>query len=459
MGSPATEPVHVVVLAAGEGTRMRSSRPKVLQTVGGRPMLRHVLDAASRLGPDRTHVVYGVGADAVRAAVPDDDIAWVLQPERLGTGHAVQQAMPDIPDSARVLVLNGDHPLVTPGTLARLLEAPPEALAVLTMTPDDPHGYGRILRDASGNVTGIVEEKDADEVQRAIGEVNSGVVLAPAAALRGWLERLRPDNRQGELYLTDIFALAVEDGVPVVGIRADDATELLGANDRGQLAALERVFQRRAVDALMAEGVQVMDPARLDIRGAVEAGSDVRIDANVVLAGANRLGDGVEIGFGAHVTDCDLHAGTRVHPYSVLEGVRTTGACDIGPFARMRPGSELSEGCRVGNFVEVKNATFGAGSKAGHLAYLGDAEIGRNVNIGAGVITCNYDGANKHRTEIGDGAFIGSDAQLVAPVRVGENATIGAGTTVTRPAPPDELTVSRARQTTVRGWKRPEKKK
>jgi len=452
-------PLHIIILAAGEGTRMKSRLPKVLHPVGGRPMLAHVLERAAALEPAGIHLVHNPDASAVRDAFGDQELTWAAQDRRLGTGHAVMQAMPEIPDEAEVLVLYGDTPLLDDATLAALVAVHDGGLTLLTMKPADPSGYGRILRDRAGGVKGIVEERDADEAERGIGEVNTGILLAQAGAMRGWLERLRTDNSQGEYYLTDIVALAREDGAEIGSVVAEDATRLAGANDRAQLAVLEARHRALSAERLMAEGASVLDPARLDVRGAVTTGQDVVLDVNVVLEGAVRLGDGVTIGPGCVLRDCDLAAGTRVHAHSVLEGVVTHGECDIGPFARVRPGTELAAGTRIGNFVETKKAVLGEGSKASHLAYLGDCEIGAGVNIGAGTITCNYDGANKHRTVIGDGAFIGSDSQLVAPVTIGEGATIGAGSTVSRDAPAHQLTVSRARQTTVKGWKRPVKKK
>ncbi|MGD2129024.1 MAG: bifunctional UDP-N-acetylglucosamine diphosphorylase/glucosamine-1-phosphate N-acetyltransferase GlmU [Lysobacterales bacterium] len=453
-----SNPLHIVILAAGEGTRMKSSLPKVLQSVGGRPMLAHLLETAQTLEPARVHVVVGAGADRVQAACGAFQVDWVLQKERRGTGHAVLQAMPSIPDDAEVLVLLGDHPLIPSGLLAELVDGRDAPLSLLTMELDEPTGYGRVLRDVAGRVCAVVEERDATQEQRAVREVNTGIVLADAGALRRWLGRLDCDNVKGEYYLTDIFAMARGEGLPIRGLLAPDPRDLQGANDRRQIALLEERFRERAAGALMDEGVSIADPRRVDVRARVTAGSDVTLDINVVLEGDVRLGDGSSIGPGCVVRDCDLAAGTRVHPYSVLEGVRTTGACDIGPFARLRPGTELSSGCKVGNFVEAKNARLGEGSKASHLTYLGDSEIGRNVNIGAGTITCNYDGANKHRTTIEDDAFIGSNSALVAPVTVHRGATVGAGSTLTKDAPEDALTISRARQATVRGWKRPHKK-
>jgi bifunctional UDP-N-acetylglucosamine pyrophosphorylase/glucosamine-1-phosphate N-acetyltransferase len=452
-----TKPLHVVIMAAGEGTRMKSSLPKVLHTVGGRPMLAHTLAAAAELDPAVIHVVVGNRADDVMGAFSGWQVNWVLQSERLGTGHAVMQAMAHIPDDAAVLILPGDHPLIPPAVLRALADRRDQRLALLTMEPDDPAAYGRIVRDEGGAVVAVVEEKDATPEERAIREVNTSIMLADAASLRRWLDGLDCDNAKREYYLTGVFGLAHAEQVPIFAVLAPDARDLQGANDRLQVAELERRYRGRRAAELMESGVHLLDPERTDIRGAVTAGADVRIDVNVVLEGDNRLGDGVHLGPGCVLRDCDLAAGTQVHAYCVLEGVTTNGACDIGPFARLRPGTVLSAGCRIGNFVEAKNARLGPGSKASHLTYLGDAEIGSGVNVGAGTITCNYDGANKHPTIIEDDVFVGSNTALVAPVRVGQGATIGAGSTISKDAPAEALTVSRARQTTVKGWKRPQK--
>jgi bifunctional UDP-N-acetylglucosamine pyrophosphorylase/glucosamine-1-phosphate N-acetyltransferase len=438
---------------------MLSSLPKVLQTLGGRPMLAHLLVTAATLDPEQVHVVIGVGADQVKEACNGYDVNWVNQAQRRGTGHAVMQAMPAIPDNASVLVLLGDHPLIPASVLAEMMEKNLAPLSVLTMELDKPRGYGRIERDRTGRISGVIEDRDATPVQWKIREVNTGIILADAAQLRRWLDSLDCDNIKQEYYLTDIFAMAHSEKKEIHGVLAPDSRDLQGANDRRQLAALEQRYRQQATKRLMDEGVHIVDPERVEIRGKVATGMDVCLDINVVLEGSNTLGDGVKIGPGAVLKDCDLAAGTRVHAYSVLEGVRTSGACDIGPFARVRPGTELAAGTRIGNFVEVKNTQLGEGSKASHLSYLGDTTIGKDVNIGAGTITCNYDGANKYRTVIEDGAFIGSDSQLVAPVTVGKGATIGAGSTVTKDAPADSLTVSRSRQTSVKGWKRPKKEK
>ena len=451
--------LHIVILAAGEGTRMKSSLPKVLQPLGGRPMLSHLLDTAQELEPEQIHVVIGSGAEQVEQACGDYDVNWVLQNERRGTGHAVIQVMPDIPDDAEVLVLLGDHPLIPAALLSAMIVNRTSPLALLTMDLDNPHGYGRILRDPGGNIIGVVEDHDAMPEQRNIREVNTGIILADAAKLRFWLGRLDCDNSKQEYYLPGIFPMARAESGEIQGVIAPDERDLQGANDRRQMAELEKRFRQRMARKLMEAGVQIIDPDRVDIRGRVDAGPDVCLDINVVLEGDNRLGDGVSIGPGCVLKDCQLAAGTLVHAHSVLEGVTSTGACDIGPFARLRPGTVLAAGCRVGNFVEAKNVQLGEGSKASHLSYLGDSVIGSNVNVGAGTITCNYDGANKHQTVIEDDVFIGSDTQLVAPVTVGRGATIGAGSTVTKNAPADSLTVSRSRQTTIAGWKRPRKDK
>ena len=449
--------LHIIILAAGDGTRMKSRLPKVLHTVGGQPMLRRVLNTASALQPEGMHVVFNPAAPEVRDACAGFDVVWVPQEQRLGTGHAVQQAMPGIPPDARVLVLYGDIPLIRPATLRPLL-AGDEPLRALTMTLGNPTGYGRIVRGAEGSIQSIVEERDATPDQRLIQEVNTGVLVAQAGPLMGWLGRLEQGNSQGEYYLTDIFEMAAADQVGVGSVTAERAWELAGANDQVQLAALERRFQVSEAERLMRAGVRIVDPNRVDIRGDVDGASDAWVDVNVVLEGRVRLGEGVSVGPGCVLTDCELAPGTQVHANSVLEGVTTTGACQIGPFARLRPGTQLGEGAKVGNFVETKNARLGDGTKASHLSYLGDATIGDGVNIGAGTITCNYDGVNKHQTIIEDDVFIGSDTQLVAPVTVGQGADIGAGSTITRDVPAGQLTLSRSKQVTIPQWKRPTKK-
>jgi len=451
-------PLHVVILAAGEGKRMKSALPKVLQPIAGRPMLAHVIDAARALQPAAIHVVHGHGGEAVQAAfATQPDLQWALQARQLGTGHAVQQAMAQLPEDARVLVLYGDVPLVLPATLQRLLDAP-GALAVLAAELDDPTGYGRIVRDAEGRVAAIVEQKDASDEQRRIALVNTGMVAADARGLKRWLAALRNDNAQGEYYLTDVFAMAEAEFAAAEIVLVTEAVECEGANDAWQLAQLERAFQRRAVRALCVEGVRFADPTRVDVRGTVRVGRDVEIDVDVILEGEVVLGDDVRIGPFCRLKDVALAAGTQVRAHCDLEGARSEGAVAIGPFARLRPGTVLADGVHIGNFVETKNARLGAGSKANHLSYLGDAAVGSRVNIGAGTITCNYDGVNKSTTTIGDGAFIGSNTALVAPVTVGDGATIGAGSVITRNAPAGELTVARGRQATIEGWQRPVKK-
>jgi len=450
--------LHVVVLAAGEGKRMNSRLPKVLQPLAGEPMLLHLLRTVRRLDPACLHVVVGHAADQVQAALARwPEIRTVTQAERLGTGHAVMQAMGAIPDQARVLVLPGDMPLVRADTLQDFsaLTAP---LAILSFIAADPTGYGRILRDENRNVAGIREQRDATPDEQVIDEVNSGVIAADAGRLAGWLERLGNDNSQGEYYLTDCAALAVADGIKVQARVCDDAEELMGANNMRQLADMEAVLQRRRRGALLDAGVRMPDPGSVQIRGRVQAGRDVELDRGAILEGQVELGDGVVIGAGSIVRDSRLAAGTRVEPYCVLEGVETRGGCTLGPFARLRPGTVLAAGVRIGNFVETKKATFAEGAKASHLSYVGDATVGARANLGAGTITCNYDGANKHLTEIGDEAFIGSNSALVAPVKIGERATIGAGSVVSGDAPAGALTVARARARTIPGWERPVKK-
>ena len=453
---PASPPLHVVILAAGEGKRMRSATPKVLQRIAGRPMLAHVIETARSLSPAGVHVVFGHGGDQVRAAFAEDPgLHWAEQREQLGTGHAVMQAFPGLPQDGRVLVLYGDVPLLTAAALQRLLDAG-GGLAALTAQVPDPTGYGRVITDSKGCIAAIVEQKDCDPRQAQVRTINTGILVADLARLRDWLGRVGNDNAQGEYYLTDVFALAAGEGSPARAVDCDPV-EASGVNDPWQLAELERVYQRRVARALCAQGVRIADPARLDVRGTVSAGRDVEIDVDVVLEGEVVLGDDVRIGPFCRLKDVRLAAGTRVLAHCDLEGASTGGAATIGPFARLRPGAELAEGVHVGNFVEVKKSRLGPGSKANHLSYLGDAEVGSGVNIGAGTITCNYDGANKHVTRIGDRAFIGSNTALVAPVSIGADATIGAGSTIGKDAPAGELTLARARQSTIAGWRRPRK--
>ena len=447
--------MNIVILAAGKGTRMHSDLPKVLHTLAGQPLLAHVVDSARALAPRRIIVVYGHGGDAVPRALPGADLVWALQSPQRGTGHAVMQALPHLIDDVPTLVLYGDVPLTSADTLARLAQpSSAGALSLLTVELDDPTGYGRIVRD-QGRVVRIVEHKDADAATRSIREVNTGILAAPTPALRRWLAGLSDNNAQREYYLTDIVAAAVADGVEVVATQPAHEWETLGVNSRAQLAQLERIYQRRAAEALMDAGVALADPSRFDVRGALSCGRDVYIDVGCVFEGEVHLGSGVTVGPHCVLRDVTVAEGAQILAFSHLEGATVGAGARVGPYARLRPGTELGEGSHVGNFVEMKATRLGAGSKANHLAYVGDAEVGERVNIGAGTITCNYDGVNKHRTVIEDDAFIGSDTQLVAPVRVGRGATLGAGTTLTRDAPADRLTVSRARQVSIEGWKRP----
>ena len=451
-------PLHVVILAAGEGKRMKSRTPKVLQKIAGRPMLAHVIDAARALSPAGIHLVYGHGGDQVRDAfAADTDLQWAEQRERLGTGHAVQQVMGQIPNGARVLVLYGDVPLIAPDTLRHLL-AKDARLSVLVADVDNPTGYGRIVRDAEGNVGAIVEEKDANAEQRRISTINTGILVADGNALKSWLANLSNDNAQGEYYLTDVFAQAAREYSAAEMVHVADPMETEGANDPWQLSQLERAFQRREVKALCAQGIRFADTTRIDVRGHVRAESDVEVDVDVIFEGEVVLGEGVKIGPFCRLKDVVLGPGTEVRAHCDLEGARTEGAVMIGPFARLRPGTVLADGVHIGNFVEVKKSVLGVSSKANHLSYIGDADIGAGVNIGAGTITCNYDGVNKSTTVIADGAFIGSNSALVAPLTIGAGATIGAGSVITKDAPDGELTVARGRQQTLEGWKRPVKK-
>jgi bifunctional UDP-N-acetylglucosamine pyrophosphorylase / glucosamine-1-phosphate N-acetyltransferase len=454
--------MNIVILAAGQGKRMRSSLPKVLHPIAGRPMLAHVIDAArivsARQPNPRIVVVVGHGADAVRTAfAAERDVTFVLQEPQLGTGHAVMQAVPHLADGTHTLVLYGDVPLVSAATLERLLVAAGRGVGLLTVLLDDPHGYGRIVR-GDGQVRRIVEEKDATPAERALREVNTGILVAPTHRLRHWLTQLSNDNAQREYYLTDIIAQAVAEGVGVHATHPDAAVETLGVNSKAQLAQLERVYQRRQADALLERGVTLADAARIDVRGELACGADVFIDVGCVFEGRVELGDGVRIGPHNVLRDCRVGAGTEVLGFCYLESATIGARARVGPFARMRPSVALADGVHIGNFVEVKNSTMGDGSKANHLAYVGDATVGARVNIGAGTIIANYDGVNKHRTTIGDDAQTGSNSVLVAPLEVGAGATIGAGSTISKNAPAGKLTVARAKQATVDGWKRPAKK-
>ena len=453
--------MNVVILAAGQGKRMHSALPKVLHPLAGKPLLGHVLDTAREIGATKICVVYGHGGEQVRTALDAPDVKWARQEPQLGTGHAVLQAMPatvaSAPTGSSTLVLYGDVPLTRAATLRRLIEAAgSDKLALLTAHFDNPQGYGRIVR-VGGKVTRIVEEKDADDAERSIHEINTGILVAPTAALARWLPTLGNRNAQGEYYLTDIVALAVAEGMPVVTAHPDHAWETEGVNSKLQLAALERVHQRNVAAALMEAGVTLADPARIDVRGELLCGRDVGIDINCVFEGRVELADRVSIGANCVLKNCHIGSGARIAPFCHIEDAVIGADGVIGPYARLRPGTELGCDVHIGNFVEVKNSSIADHSKANHLAYIGDATIGSRVNVGAGTITCNYDGANKFRTVIEDDVFIGSDTQLVAPVTVGRGATLGAGTTLTRDAPPDQLTVSRAKQITIPGWKRPTK--
>ena len=438
---------------------MKSRLPKVLHPLAGQPLLGHVINTARRLSPKRIIVVYGHGGEQVPAAINGDDLIWVKQEEQLGTGHAVAQAMPEVDDDTTVLVLYGDVPLTHQATLEQLIGCGADDFGLLTIELNDPAGYGRIVRNREGRVTHIVEHKDATDDERQIKEVNTGILAANAGRLRGWLEKLNNDNAQGEYYLTDVTAMAVAEGVTIKTCQPGSEMEVLGVNSRVQLAMLERQYQRQQAEVLMAQGVTVIDPARLDIRGDVDIAQDVILDVNVILVGKVRIGEGVYVGPGCVIKDSTIAEGVQLQPLCVIEQAHIGADAHIGPFARLRPGAELSANTHVGNFVEIKNSVVGEASKINHLSYIGDSDVGARVNIGAGVITCNYDGAYKHRTTIGNDVFVGSDCQLVAPVEVGDGATLGAGTTLTRNAPAAELTLSRAKQKTVQGWKRPVKKK
>ncbi|MDR1648217.1 MAG: bifunctional UDP-N-acetylglucosamine diphosphorylase/glucosamine-1-phosphate N-acetyltransferase GlmU [Zoogloeaceae bacterium] len=452
--------MNIVVLAAGQGKRMNSRLPKVLQPLAGKPLLRHVLETARKLNPKRLVVVYGHGGEVVRETLDDTDLVWALQAEQLGTGHALRQALPFLEPVLSTLVLYGDVPLVRPETLAALMvAASADGLGILTAQLANPKGYGRVLRDARGAVRAIVEEKDASPEERRVTEINTGILLLPTASLPRWLENLSSANAQGEYYLTDVVVQAVEEGIPVRAVEAACQWETEGVNDRLQLARLERLWQREEATRLLRQGVRLTDPERLDVRGALTCGRDVFIDAGCVFTGEVTLEDSVEIGPYCVIGNARIRTGAKLAAYTHVEGAEIGAGAVVGPYARLRPGTILSEAAHVGNFVEIKNSHIGAGSKANHLAYVGDADLGARVNVGAGVITCNYDGANKWRTVIEDDVFIGSDTQLVAPVHVGKGATLGAGTTLTKDAPAEALTVSRARQTSFAGWKRPEKHK
>ncbi len=457
-----TKPIHAIILAAGQGTRMKSALPKVLQPVGGKPMLVHVLETAAAAGVTTSHVVLGHSAEPVRAALAKwlSEVPRIaIQAQQLGTGHAVQQALPDVPDDAIAMILYGDVPLVSAETLRHLIDAVHDGLALVTVNLPNPRGYGRIIRDQAGRVVHIVEESDATAEQKQIHEINTGLIAAPAARLRHWLSQVRNDNAKGEYYLTDIVNLAVRDAVRVTTVAAASPREVEGVNDPLQLARAERTFQRIRAEHMARDGLFLADPARFDLRGTLRFGRDVHIDVGVVVEGEVELGDNVSIGPYVVLRNVKLGAGTRVDAYCVLDQAEAGRDNNIGPFARLRPGAKLADGVHIGNFVEIKKSSIGNGSKANHLAYIGDATVGARVNIGAGVITCNYDGANKHQTVIGDDAFIGTDSQLVAPVTIGDGAYIAAGSTIAKDALAGALTICRSRDhKSIPNWKKPKKK-
>jgi bifunctional UDP-N-acetylglucosamine pyrophosphorylase / glucosamine-1-phosphate N-acetyltransferase len=456
--APTTVPLSIVILAAGQGKRMQSDIPKVLQPLAGMPMLAHVLGLAAKLTPASIHVVYGHGGERVRELFDDGRLRWSLQSRQLGTGDALQQAMPDIPDANQVLVLYGDVPLLLAETLRGLIaRSGTRGVALLTARLADPSGYGRVVRDAHGALRGIVEECDATARQRLIREVNTGVLVASARFLKDWLARLKPRNAQHEYYLTDILGMAVRQKLRIATVEAADAAEVQGVNDKLQLALAEAEYRRRRARQLMGLGVTLIDPARIDLRGLIDVGRDVLLDVNVVLEGPVTLGDGVRVGPNCVLKNVSIGARTVLFANCVLQDAQIGSDCQIGPFTRMRPKVRIANGVHLGNFVEIKNSDIGAGSKVNHLSYVGDSQVGSSVNVGAGSITCNYDGANKWRTEIGDGAFIGSGAMLVAPVKIGDGATIGAGSTITSDAPAEKLTLARSRQVTLEQWQRPRK--
>ncbi|MCF7506499.1 MULTISPECIES: bifunctional UDP-N-acetylglucosamine diphosphorylase/glucosamine-1-phosphate N-acetyltransferase GlmU [Vibrio] len=448
-----------VILAAGKGTRMYSNTPKVLHTLAGKPMVKHVIDTCNGLGAQNIHLVYGHGGEQMKSTLASETVNWALQAEQLGTGHAVDQASAHFADDEKVLVLYGDVPLISPETIENLLDAQPNGgIALLTVVLDNPMGYGRIIR-RNGPVVAIVEQKDASDEQKLIKEINTGVMVATGGDLKRWLSGLSNDNAQGEYYLTDVIAAAHDEGRAVEAVHPVNPIEVEGVNDRSQLARLERAYQAEQADKLLKQGVMLRDPSRFDLRGELQCGMDVEIDTNVIIEGSVSIGDNVVIGTGCVLKDCEIDDNTIVRPYSVIEGATIGEDCTVGPFTRLRPGADMRNNSHVGNFVEVKNTRLGEGSKANHLTYLGDAEIGQRVNVGAGAITCNYDGANKFKTIIGDDVFVGSDSQLIAPVTIGNGATVGAGSTVTRDVSENELVISRAKERKIANWQRPVKKK
>ena len=452
--------LSVVILAAGQGSRMRSQLPKVLHKLANKPLLTHVIDVAEQLSAQEIHIVYGHGGEVVRERLAERNVSWVKQEQQLGTGHAVAQAVPHLVDNHTVLVLYGDVPLITKETLQRLIkQVSGTSMGLLTAELSNPFGYGRIVRDSDNAVQCITEEKDASAEVRKITEVNSGILAVQGEQLKGWLARLKNNNAQGEYYLTDIIAMAVSDGIEVKTSQAAAVEEVEGINNRIQLARLERYYQQQQAERLMAAGVTLKDPARFDLRGTVETGMDVIIDINVILNGEVVIGSSVEIGANCLLSNVVVEDGTVILPNSIIEDAVVGRDCTIGPFARIRPDTKLADSVKIGNFVEIKKAQVDEGAKINHLSYVGDSIVGKDVNIGAGVITCNYDGANKHLTEIGDDAFIGSDSQLIAPVKIGAGATIGAGSTITGDAPANQLTLTRSKQRSIDSWVRPQKNK
>ena len=451
---------EVIILAAGQGTRMCSKLPKVLHPIAGRPMLTHVIDTSKQLGAKAIHVVVGHGADQVKEQHRHVDVSWILQEQQLGTGHAVAQAMPAVSDTSNVLVAYGDVPLVKMGTLSKLLEAANSScLSLLTVELDDPTGYGRIVRDDNNNVMAIVEQKDADETQKRIKEVNTGILAVPAAKLAQWLPKLSSENAQSEYYLTDVISMAVADGLQVTAQHPESPWEVQGVNNREQLSELERYYQRQQANNIMAQGATLADPDRIDIRGNLQVGQDVFIDVNCVFIGEVVISDNVNIAPNCVIENAIIGEGCNIKANTIIENARVANHCDVGPFARLRPGSQLAQKAKVGNFVEIKNTQLGEGSKVNHLAYVGDAEVGTACNIGAGTITCNYDGANKFKTTLGDNVFIGSNSTLVAPVTIADQGFVGAGSTVTKNVPEKNLAIGRGRQKNIEGWTRPSKDK
>jgi len=451
--------LHIIILAAGKGVRMHSNKPKVLQPLAGMPLLRHILNNIKPLAPEKIHIVCGHGKDTLKAAFANEKLSWIEQKKQLGTGHAVLQALPKIPHASNILVLCGDIPLITSQTLQNLIDnTPPKAIGLLTAKVRNSDGFGRIIRTPKGNIKKIVEEKDANRHERMIKEINTGIMYAKTSLFKKYLPQLKTDNAQKEYYLTDIIAIAVKNKRPIVGIIAKNTEEVLGVNDKIQLAKLERHYQLALAEQFLRQGVTILDPNRFDLRGHLDASQDVSIDINVILEGKVRIGSNSTIGPNCYLRDVTIGSNVHIKANSVIEGATIEDGAVIGPFARIRPESHIKENAHVGNFVEVKKTTIGQNSKANHLTYLGDTIVGDNVNIGAGTITCNYDGANKHQTIIEDGAFIGSGVELVAPVTIGANATIGAGSTITENTPAEKLTLSRPKQTTVEKWLRPKKK-